>query len=641
MTASEAKLQRRTLSEVPWLRLVGDLLAWSVVLGMIGVVCSPSFVNVRSLGFHDWDQMEAHRYLVTKTIRVYHQFPFWNPYGCGGHTSWGGLESGTVIVSPWLLPYLFLQLGTAMRVELVGMALLSAVGTWLLAGRFTRSPGVRAFVCAVFVVNGRWALQAATGHTWHLAYAWTPWAFYFFELACSDDLPAARRGVSVALGGAVLALMVYMGGIYPLPQTAVLLSVYGALLSLKTRRVVPVAVAAGFALVAFGLSAPKLLPILEMLGRFPRLVTSFESIDLNAFLILLTSRDQGVYSHPANVPNWGWHEYGMFIGWGGVIGLALGAAFTRGSRATALRWTAVLALVLGFGAFHEYSPWTQLHRLPMFRSQHVPTRWEYPGVLLFGLLAAAVAERALQRVDRWRGIGELAALAVAGWVAFDIAHVAVVPMQSGFGVAPPAVPEENTTFHTEKVAPPQLRYAMDWAPPALPGEIANVGTIDCSTFPGLNSYVRDGLGVSGGLGAKGKGDAAYRGEAYVAGGKGSATVETWSPNAVTVRVSGATPGDLIVLNQNWDPGWTVNGVNAVNFHDTAAAVIDGRSQVFLFRYRPRWWWVSLLLFASTMVGIAAVFRARRWFAAIHAGMHRSDRNEVHGYRTPGAARTNP
>lgn len=110
---------------------------------------------------------------------------------------------------------------------------------------------------------------------------------------------------------------------------------------------------------------------------------------------------------------------------------------------------------------------------------------------------------------------------------------------------------------------------------------------------------------------------------------------------MTVRVSGATPGDLIVLNQNWDPGWTVNGVNAVNFHDTAAAVIDGRSQVFLFRYRPRWWWVSLLLFASTMVGIAAVFRARRWFAAIHAGMHRSDRNEVHGYRTPGAARTNP
>ena len=111
---------------------------------------------------------------------------------------------------------------------------------------------------------------------------------------------------------------------------------------------------------------------------------------------------------------------------------------------------------------------------------------------------------------------------------------------------------------------------------------------------------------------------------------------------MTVRVTGATPGQSRRAEPGiWDPGWTVNGVNAINFHDTAAAVIEVPSQVFLFRYRPRWWWVSLLLFALTTVGIAAVFRARRWFAAIHAAMHRTNRNELPGYRAPRAARTKP
>ncbi len=595
-----------------WSRAAANLLGWCVVLAMIACVCSPLLKNVRTLGFHDWDQMEAHRYLIVKTIRDYHEFPFWNPYGCGGHPAWGGLESGTTVVSPWLLPYLLLKLGPALRVELVGMALISAIGTWLLAGRFTRSAGVRAFVCAVFVVNGRWALQAATGHTWHLYYAWTPWLLYFFDVACSAEAEASgRRGRNVVLAGAAMAMMVYGGGIYPLPHTAVLLSLYAVVLAMVTRRAFPIFVLAGVAVLAFGFSAPKLFPILEMLGRYPRLVTSTESIDIGTLLTILTSRDQGISSRPANVPQWGWHEYGMFIGWGGVIALVCGAIFSRGPRTTALKWAALVALLLGFGDFHEYSPWNQLHKMPVFRSQHVPTRWEYPAVLLFGVLAAAMAERLLKRAGRARILGEVAALLAAAWVAFDIAHVSLVPMQTSFGTPAPDLPDEIVTFHTEKTAPPALHYAADWAPPALPGEIANIGTIDCSTFPGLNSYVREGL--SGGLGAKGRGDPAYHGEAFTSTLKGTAVIERWSPNVVTVSVSGAVPGDLIVLNQNWDPGWVVNGQRAVNFHDAAAARIDSPSQEFVFRYRPRTWWLSLVVFALTVGAVVAAIRVWRRF----------------------------
>ena len=166
---------RRRLTLPDWGRLAAWLLAWAIVLATIGFVVGPVFHDMHTLGTHDWDQMESHRYLLYKSIHVYGQFPFWNPYGCGGHPSWAGIESGTTVVSPWLPFYLFASLPIAMQVEMSGTALISAVGTWLLAGRFTRSAALRAFCCAVFVVNGRWALQIAAGHTWHLYYAWTPW----------------------------------------------------------------------------------------------------------------------------------------------------------------------------------------------------------------------------------------------------------------------------------------------------------------------------------------------------------------------------------------------------------------------------------------------------------------------------------
>src|SRR5579859_4030286 len=106
----------RTLSD--WGRLAGSVLAWGIVLGTIAIVVGPVFHDIHSLGTHDWDQMASHRYLLYKSVHSYGQFPFWNPYGCGGHPSWAGIESGTTIVSPWLPFYLFAPLPIALKVEI-------------------------------------------------------------------------------------------------------------------------------------------------------------------------------------------------------------------------------------------------------------------------------------------------------------------------------------------------------------------------------------------------------------------------------------------------------------------------------------------------------------------------------------------
>src|SRR5262249_39073107 len=155
--------------------------------------------------------------------------------------------------------------------------------------RFTSSQAARALVAVLWAVNGRWALQAAAGHTWHLAYAWMPWCLYFFERARGPE-----RRFRDLLGGVVcIAMLVYSGGIYPLPHTVLLLGVYAALLAVVERSARPLLTLAAFGVLGIALAAPKLFPLLDGFGKAPRLVESTEVLDPGAFLTLLTSRDQG------------------------------------------------------------------------------------------------------------------------------------------------------------------------------------------------------------------------------------------------------------------------------------------------------------------------------------------------------------
>ena len=185
-------------------------------------------------------------------------------------------------------------------------------------------------------------------------------------------------------------------------------------------------------------------------------------------------------------------------------------------------------------------------------------------------------------------------------------------MAEMFGSHMPKIEERTAEFHTEAHVTAQYSYdGVSYGVPTLPAEIGNVGEIDCMIFPGFNIWVRDSNGVIPFLGAKGQGDPAYRGEVFTASGTGKATLERFTPNAMTVRVENATRGDLVVLNQNWDSGWRGNGQPAVDYHDLVAAPVAGPYQTVVFRYLPRLWWLSLGILAVTVGAIVAAFVLRR------------------------------
>ena len=571
--------------------------AIAVVGGALWVVVRPLLASFETFGFHDWDIALAYRYATVIALR-HGEGPWWNPWLCGGAPAWGYPEGAPNLISPYLPLYLLADLRVALRLEVVGQAVLGLVGTALVAGRFTRSAALRALCAVLFVLNGRWSLQAAVGHTWHLQYALMPWALYFFDRALDE-----RRLRDAVWAAVPLALMCYWGGVYPLPHTALLLACYALLRAAFERSRWPLLALATTGAAAFGFAAPKLFAVVDFMRRAPRAIASDEAIGLRQLYVMLTDRSQRYRSLPIPVPAYRWHEWGIYVGFGGLLCLGAGLVVARGARGRALALTGALCLVLGLGAFASFAPWTLLHRLPPFASQHVPSRFLYPMILFLGLAFAAAAARWVDPLVERRPWADALLLLPVALVAADIAHVSRVPFTEAFWMRKPDLIQPLALF--EHRTNPPLRYKRpDWAPPMLLAMMANTGVIAC--------YGLDPSFVPAAVAAD---DPRYRGRAFVAAGAGEAEVVGWSPNAARVRVRGAAPGALVVYDMNDDPSWRADGARAISQDGLVAGPLAPGAEEIAFRYRPRSLRWSLPIFVLTLVACLTPPLGRRRRAA--------------------------
>jgi len=594
------------MTEVPPrnVRFIAKLAAAALLVGSLCFVLGPMLADFSTYGFHDWDSHAAYTYITVLSLK-HGEGPWWHPWFCGGVPAFGYSEGATNFVSPYLPVYLLADIRAAFRLEVLGQGLLALAGAYCFAGTLCRSVALQTLLAALYVLNGRWALQAAVGHTWHLQYAFMPWAFYCFERSLEPGRRRMAAGVGVAL-----ALTCYEGGIYPLPHTALLLGAYACLRGAFERTWSPLLSLAVGGASGIGLAAPKLFAVADHMHALPRLVESKEVIDLEQVLTMLVAPDQryGVWSTP--VPAYQWHEWGIYVGAGGLLVLLVAALFARGVRGQSYKVLGFLCLLLGLGAFHPLAPWALLHRLPVFASQHVPSRFLYPMLLMFGAAFVVAASGYLApKIARhpWLDLALLLPVAVMAW---DMARFSRTPFSQAFWmVAPPNIQRaEPFEHHTH----PPLQYVRrDWAQPMLLAMFANVGVLDCYGVPSFVS------------GAIPRDSRDYRGLAFV-DGPGSASVVDWTPNHAVVEVKGATPGSLLVYDMNYDPSWRADGKPALEEKGLVAtrlAVGSGRVQ---FRYFPRTlaWSVPLALltllaclvrpgFGSALQG--AWLAARRFF----------------------------
>jgi hypothetical protein len=233
--------------------------------------------------------------------------------------------------------------------------------------------------------------------------------------------------------------------------------------------------------------------------------------------------------------------------------------------------------------------------------------------MLLVCAGASGAERWLRRAEDRRPFFEAALGFGAVLVAVDLGLVARGPIAQSFVGPSPELADSTAPFHVEHRLPPRADYLPGlWDIATLPGVMANVGTMECDTDLRLHSLRRDPEGRSPGVGAWGSDDPDYRGEVYVAEGGAKPTVTSWTPNAVRVRVDGAHAGDHVVLNQNWDPGWSADGVPAASYQDAVAAVLRAPDQEITFRFRE----------PSFGSGVALLGATAAWIVLLLAGARR-------------------
>jgi hypothetical protein len=320
--------------------------------------------------------------------------------------------------------------------------------------------------------------------------------------------------------------------------------------------------------------------------RYPRKIASPEALDLGQLTEMLTDSNQSYAAAPVVVPQWGWHEYGIYVGVWVVLAMVVGLVFASGRRAVPFKVAGVLFLLLGMGAFHARAPWTLLHQVPVFSSQHVPSRFLFPAILMSMLAFAAFAGAHLDRVIASRRWVDLLLLVPVYWVAHDIATVGRKSTEHSFYMeAPPIQP--NPEFHQQSTLP--YNYSPpDWAGATLLCEFANVGLTVAYGIP-LFEPGAIALGAPG-----------YRGEAYVVGPGGSARVIRSTPNTAIVEVEHAEPGSLLVYNMNYDPSWRADGRPAVDYKNAVATPLGTASGRVKFSYYPRTLNWGLLVCALTL-----------------------------------------
>jgi hypothetical protein len=565
-------------------------------------VFAPFFSDVRAMGFQDWDSQAAYRYVTVLALR-HGQLPWWNPWFCGGFPAWGYVEGATNLVSPWMPFYLLFSFPLALRLEVVAATLAGVAGAYLLAGRFTRSPAWRAFVATIWMLSSRWALQVASGHMWHLAYAWTPFAIYFLDRAMDED----RRDLAGA-AGAMLALIIYVGGIYPYPHTLMVLWLYalGRAIAARSRR--PLALFLFAMFTGIGLAAPKLFPALATMSRFPRLTESNEPVSLHSIWIMLTAHQQGFdfYPHLPLRVFWVWWEWGAYVGVLGALALCAALAFGWTPRLVSLKVAAVCCVILSLGQ----SIWQLVHRLPLFSSQHLPARLLFLAILLLAVVLAAAADAPWARFASRRRWAEAVALAIVTLFGADLATVARQATVAPFRLAVPPV-TRNAEFRQEKAqhyaygkpdVGPALRDRYGWPAKIIyPSMLANTGMVTCYGVPleATHSPVA------------GSEEPRYRGLVFLAGGAGRAEVTRWTPNAITVRVTGAAAGDRLVYDMNAEPGWRSAGAPAESWQGLVSTKLARGDEVVEISYWPPGLTGGLLVFAATIGVLAAVLLRER------------------------------
>jgi hypothetical protein len=529
----------------------------------------------------DWDLFTELRWVPYYTVVHFHELPFWNPYRCGGMAMLGNPESG--IITPFILFYLWFGVCAGLYLEILLHLAIAFAGGYLLA-RVMDLTRPAAFVCASAFPASSWLyLHIAVGHLNFLPAAYLPWVMALLIVAIE------RKSLFVAAIGGLVCALTFTEGNYTFLYALIVVAILSLALAVSRRNARPALTGLMLVIFAAGFAAVKLIPAWEMLTIHPRAPFGPEYDDLKLMSVYLFSRNQDLYRVGVSV--FLLSEYGAYLSPALAL-LALVGIF--GARLRSLPWAAgaVLFFLLAQGDDgRRHSALVVLRYLPLTDQIDLPARFIIGFSFCTGVLAALGADSISRLNWRW-GAGIAVALLAVGLV-------------DSWMVGPPNL---RYMFHNRIEPLPKATQFRQWfvANPENQTEIAlaNMGSANCRGY-GYNSIPTTASAHNNPT------DISYRGEYYLLGA-GRALQTRWTPNELSYDVYAPAP-TVLVINQNYYPGWRVEAGNAsfvIEGTLLALKLPPGRQQVTLV-YRPRFLLVAFALTLGAAVATVILWR-KEW-----------------------------
>lgn len=385
-----------------------------------------------SLRAEDWSSHHFHYFDWVRTALVaYGTLPLYMADAWVTPNFLANAESPSLAPLAWLLAVL----PTDAYLKLI-IVLHTALGL-LGAGLLLRDLGVgrlpAALVAAIFAFGGFFVSHLAMGHHWAMGGAWLPLLLLLFR--------RAALGSRAALVGAALvdAAALLSGQHQPLVWQNLLLGLFAGLWALRARAAFPLVTLALVGLLAAGLGAVKLLP---MLAEFSGYAPTARIMGLPPSLLFATLAEQGQapglapegirYEHGA-----GWWEYAFYTGVPALGCLGAGLVATRRVWPLLLPGLFFLALSLHWGGGAEASgAWALLRDLPVWRTQRSPSRFLFLALFCLCIAAGPGLGRLWRDLrGRFGGAATLAGCLVLGVVASDLFTQSLAWQQAAVGEA--------------------------------------------------------------------------------------------------------------------------------------------------------------------------------------------------------------
>ncbi|MBU0675858.1 MAG: hypothetical protein KJ950_14570 [Proteobacteria bacterium] len=481
-------------------------------------------------------------------------------------------------LSPFFLFEIFFGVVRGIKLEIWAHLVVGMYGMYLVSSRLFRLSSLSALVPAVvFMLSGMYAFNLAAGQSNFMSIAYVPFVYYFFVKGI-DDFRAAL------VAGLFFALMVFEGGSYTVPQTALFIAILSVLMAIDQRSFSPIKSIVICGISGGLLGAVKLLPALEFIRMVPRYTVSSEAMSPLLFGRAMIGRIQELSVSGVPGQAWGWEEYAHYVGLLPLL-LAVVGSIVGLRKEWPLILTGLFFLVLAWGNFSEMSPWNILHQMPLFKSQRVPSRFMQYFVFAVALLAGVAVERigqsSLFRNSVEKRTGRLAVLFVLILITVDLIGVNSKAFSVAFPFSPPEIHRQDS-----------FRQVAGDEEAMYQGFLENFGTLDCYEevhLPTMAIALDDGE---------------YRtGEVYMPEGK--AELSYWSPNKITVAVEGAGP---IMLNQNYVKGWrTKEGKEVFANEGFIATNVDRDDSEITFYYLPRSVVVGAIISFMSLLSVLILF----------------------------------